>query len=412
MKALLQRATLGGLTFILCVTAGVSVQAQSPAAVPAPTPPAPALNPSDRIAADLREEVQRLPVTVRDLYGREESHRIALTVFRPPGDGPFPLVVMNHGRAVQDQRAEQGRQRFEVLARYLVQKGFVVLVPTRVGYGDTYGGSTGQFDPEDMGGCNNARPEAMATAASAQVLAAVEHAKTLPYVDASRWVVMGQSLGGFTTLAVAGRNPPGLVAAINFAGGAGGNPAERPGQPCGSTALESLWRKQAATAPVPMLWLYWQHDLYWGAKQPQRWAAAWKDGGGTLDFHQLPPWGTEPADGHAGLGADMNTWVPLVEAYLARAGFARSGLVERPPASGFAAVAQVDAVPITAERRTQLYARFLQAKSPRAFAIGPGGVAAWASGDWALGRALGNCQSRSGKACKLYAVDDDVVWTP
>jgi dienelactone hydrolase len=293
-----------------------------------------------------------------------------------------------------------------------VQKGFVVLVPTRVGYGDTYGGASGQFDPEDMGGCNNARPEAMATAASAQVLAAVEHAKTLPYVDASRWVAMGQSVGGLTTLAVAARNPPGLVAAINFAGGAGGNPTERPGQPCGTSALESLWRKQAATAPVPMLWLYWQHDLYWGAKQPQRWAAAWKDGGGTLDFQQLPPWGTEPADGHAGLGADMNTWVPLVEAYLARAGFARSGLVARPPASGFAQVAQQDAVPITPERRTQLYARFLQAKTPRAFAIGPGGVAAWASGDWAAGRALGNCQWRSGKTCKLYAVDDDVVWQP
>ena len=41
--------------------------------------------------------------------------------------------------------------------------------------------------------------------------------------------------------------------------------------------------------------------------------------------------------------------------------------------------------------------------------------AAWyalmlSSGDWAMGRALGFCQRRSGDRCKLYAVDDDVVW--
>jgi hypothetical protein len=30
----------------------------------------------------------------------------------------------------------------------------------------------------------------------------------------------------------------------------------------------------------------------------------------------------------------MDHWVPLVEAYLARAGFGQSGLIARPPASG------------------------------------------------------------------------------
>jgi CTP:molybdopterin cytidylyltransferase MocA len=39
------------------------------------------------------------------------------------------------------------------------------------------------------------------------------------------------------------------------------------------------------------------------------------------------------ADGHSGMVADMDTWVPLVEAYLAQAGFTRSGLVTRPAAS-------------------------------------------------------------------------------
>ena len=67
-------------------------------------------------------------------------------------------------------------------------------------------------------------------------------------------------------------------------------------------------------------------------------------------------------------------------------------------------------VPTSQNNRDGAYKRFLEAKLPRAFAIGPKGAAGWATGDWAIGRALGFCQRRSGDRCKLYAVDDDVVW--
>jgi dienelactone hydrolase len=361
--------------------------------------------PAEPMARDLHEDLQRLTVTVKDLYGREETRQIPLTTFRPAGDGPFPLVVMNHGRAVTDKRALQGRQRFEPLARYLVSKGFAVFVPTRVGYGDSYG----DFDPDNTGNCESLRPQAAAQAASDQVLATVAYAKTLPWVDATRWVVMGQSVGGFTTMAVAARHPPGLVAAVNFAGGAGGNPDTRPGNPCSPTALARLWQDQAAGAQVGMLWLYWSNDRYWGADWPRRWAQAWRDGGGQLDFQQLPSAGK---DGHQGMNIDMDHWVPLVEAYLAKAGFTQPGLVARPPASGFAQVDEADKVPTTAVGRDNFYRRFLAAPKPRAFAVGAGGAVGFATGDWAPGRALGYCQARRGDPCKLYAVDDDVVWVP
>jgi dienelactone hydrolase len=390
------------------------------AAAPARAP-AQAL-PADRLAADLREEVRRIEVTVRDLYGRQETRSIALTVFRPPGPGPFPLAIFSHGRAVGERRAQQGRQRFETQARWLVEKGFAVLVPTRVSYGDTYG----DFDPEDSGPCQGKRYEPMARAAADQAMAALAHAQGQPDIDTSRWIKLGVSLGGTTTLAVAARQPPGLVAAINFAGGAGGNPDDRTGDPCGPAVLEALWRQQAATARVPTLWLYWTHDRYWGEQIPRRWARAWAEGGGQVDFQQLGPWPVpasraaaaadgsppRPVDGHNGLGSDMDRWVPLAEAFLARAGFTRSGVTPRPPQSGFARVEEAEKVPVTPPRREQLYRAFLRAPVPRAFVIGPDGRAAWASGDWAIGRALGLCQWRDGQRCRLYAVDDEVVWTP
>ena len=355
------------------------------------------------LAQDLHEQVLRLPVTVKDGYGRQETRPIALTVFKPAGEGPFPLVIMSHGRATTERRAQQARQRFEPLSRYLVSKGFVVLVPTRVGYGDTYG----DFDPEDHGGCNVMRVEPVSTAASDQVIAALSFARTLPYVDASRWVAMGQSVGGLTTVAVAWRHPPGLVGAINFAGGSGGDPERRPGQPCMPAQIERLWRANASTAQVPMLWLYWDNDKYWGADVPKRWHQAFTEGGGKAELHTLPAAGN---DGHNGVNIDMNHWVPLVETYLARIGFTQSGAIARPPATHHARLDDVAKVPTSQNNRDGAYRRFLDAKLPRAFAIGPKGAAAWATGDWAMGRALGFCQRRSGERCKLYAVDDDVVW--
>ncbi|MCW5656072.1 MAG: dienelactone hydrolase family protein [Burkholderiaceae bacterium] len=356
------------------------------------------------LAQDLHEQVLRLPVSVKNGYGREESRDIALTVFKPAGHGPFPLVIVSHGRGTADRRAQQGRQRFEPLSRYLVNKGFVVLVPTRVGYGDTYG----EFDPEDPGGCGVMRVEPVSIAASDQVMAALQFARTLAYVDASRWVAIGQSVGGLTTVAVAWRNPPGLVGAINFAGGAGGDPQRRPSQPCTPVQIERLWRDKAGAAQVPMLWLYWDNDKYWGAEVPKRWHQAFTAGGGKAELHTLPAVGD---DGHRGLHIDMDTWVPRVEAYLARIGFNRSGVMARPPATQHARIDDVAKVPTSRNNREGAYRRFLEARPPRAFAVGPKGATGWASGDWAIGRALGSCQRRNGDRCRLYAVDDDVVWS-
>jgi dienelactone hydrolase len=356
-------------------------------------------------AADLREEVLHIAVKTQDLYGKAAEGNIPVTIFRPAGEGPFPLVIMNHGRPVQDKRGLLGRQRFEHLSRYLVRKGFVVMVPTRLGYYETYS----QFDPEDSGGCTTLRPEPVGTAASDQVLQTLEFARTLPYVNTQRWLVMGQSVGGLTAVATVSRNPPGLVAGINFAGGTGGDPDKRTGDPCNPRAIESLWRSKAAGARAPMAWFYWANDKYWGADNPKRWHRAWTEGGGQAEMFAMPASGV---DGHSGMSNDMDRWAPLLEEFLARHGFDKPGLVDVPKASGFASVSDVSKVPVNQASKDSTYARFLAGTKPRAYAVGPGGYNGWATGDWAAGRALGFCQARRGIVCKLYAVDDDVVWAP
>ena len=355
------------------------------------------------LARDLQEEIVRIPVTVKDLFGREETRQIPITVFRPRGVGPFPVVVMNHGRPTPDKQAAMGRARFPHLSRYLVNKGFVVLVPTRVGYGENYG----SFDPEESGPCNARRPEPMSTAASDQVLAAVAFAKTLSYADATRWVVMGVSVGGLTAVAAVYRNPPGLLGGVNFSGGSGGNPETSPGRPCSPQALTYLWKTKAPGATRPMLWLYWRNDKYWGEDIPKQWHQAWLAGGGLAEFHSLAEAGN---DGHAGVGIDMEHWVPLVDSFLSQLGFTQPGVVAKPPPSAFAAVEDVNSVPTNKVNQEKWYPLFLQSKLPRAVALGKNGSFGYATGDWAVGKAMGFCQALRDDQCKLYAVDNDVVW--
>ena len=357
-------------------------------------------------ARDMSEDIVRIPVTVSDRYQRSETRQMPITIFRPPGAGPFPLVIYNHGRSVAAKRAQQTRSRPEALARYLVAKGFVVLAPTRIGYWETYG----DFDPEDSGSCRQMQVEPMAKAASDQVLATLAFARTLGYVDTSRWLVVGQSVGGLTSVATVARHPEGLLGGINFAGGTGGNPESSPGAPCSPEQISRQWSRIAGGASAPMLWLYWQNDLYWGEAIPKSWDQAWVGAGGKAEFHSLPP--IKGQDGHTGVNTDMDHWLPLVDDFLQRLGFRAPAIVGRPAPTGFARLTDGSRVPVSASARDTGYLKnFLNAPKPRAFAVGERGAWGWAYGDYATGRALGFCQ-RSGQSCKLYAVDEDVVWQP
>src|SRR6185503_19977995 len=94
------------------------------------TSPSPAAEP---LATDLREQVVRLPIKLEDYERRQKTEDILLTTFRPQGKGPFPIAVLSHGRLADQRKGE--RMRMEAQARYFVRNQFLVVVPTRVGYG-------------------------------------------------------------------------------------------------------------------------------------------------------------------------------------------------------------------------------------------------------------------------------------
>ncbi len=358
---------------------------------------------------DIREAVMRVPVTVQDAFGREVAGSLLVTTFKPQGGGPFPLLIISHGRN-SDKRSEYGRQRFESAARFFVRKGFAVASPLRLGYGEL----ALRGDPEDSQGCSKPRYEPALAAAAEQILAVAQAMAAQDDVDASRLVLVGQSVGGIATLAAAAKRPQGLVAAINFAGGHGGNPSAHRGEPCQAVQLKRLFQgygtvNASAAVPTPTLWIYTENDLYFAPHHSREWAEAYRSGGGLVDFRLLPAIGD---DGHRLFAAANDVWQPLVDDFLAQLGFTKTGILKAPPSSEFAPLADVDAMPLRSWSAQEGYKKFLMSKPPRAFALNRDGEFGYASGEDVLSRALGYCQKRKGKSCSFYAVDDKVVWSP
>ncbi len=265
-------------------------------------------------AAFVVEEVVELPVTVKTIYGKSVSHPFKVTVFHDNAVHRSPFVVINHGRAVKkEDRAKIGRARYADISRYLMGKGFAVFVPTRIGYGET-----GGEDVEDTGSCQGKNYPPGYEAAAEQTRKVLDHARSLPYVDANRGLVIGQSFGGATAITIAADNPQGVVATVNFAGGGGGNPIDFPEKPCRNDLLTRMFADYGKTAKIPTLWVYSENDRYFGKERPREWFKAFQDAGGKGEFVQLPAHGK---DGHPSFTSNPTAWKPAFEDFLRRNGF-------------------------------------------------------------------------------------------
>jgi dienelactone hydrolase len=355
----------------------------------------------EHLSAALNESVFKLPTTVKDAYGDTITGEMTITQFKPNGAGPFPIAILMHGRGLQ--RDDVARFRYQSAAAYLVRRGFAVWLPTRLGYGDS--GLTP--DPEYSGACNRKMYSPVYEVSAQSARDVIAYASKQPFADPARVIVIGQSFGGTTAIALAAKPPPGLLATVNFAGGGGGNPDTRPGAPCRPDLLEAMFGGYGATARIPTLWVYTANDRWMGATAPKRWFAAYAKAGGTGQFAAMPPFGE---DGHSLFGKGFPVWRPLVDRFLASVGFAAPVSGDAPPATAFAQLDDVEKVPVTSTEAREKYKRFLQLDVPRAYAIGPRGEFGYYSAPDAAARALAGCAKRAGVPCKLYAVDDQVVW--
>jgi dienelactone hydrolase len=168
------------------------------------------------------------PLPYTEVFYPSGPLRIQAYLYRPPGSGPFPLVIYNHGSRANRERESW---HFSYVGRVLLQSGYAVLVPERRGYGRsdglTFSEEIGQETGPSPVGSRRGTPDPADSphfvgrlqAESDDVLAALHFLTTLPFIDRSRLGIMGWSFGGIVTMFTASRSGA-FRAAVNQAGGA------------------------------------------------------------------------------------------------------------------------------------------------------------------------------------------------
>ena len=125
-------------------------------------------------------------------------------LFKPPGAGPFPALLWNHG---SEQYPSLGKQ-FDGVANVFVPRGYVVFAPSRRGHDE----SEGEYIADVRGRVAGPRGQAAGDALVARLLsteqlgdqlAGLSYMKAFPFVDTTRIVVAGCSFGGIQTLLAA-----------------------------------------------------------------------------------------------------------------------------------------------------------------------------------------------------------------
>jgi dienelactone hydrolase len=358
------------------------------------------------LASELNETIVKLPISVNLRDGTASSGEMLLTTYKPTGPGPFPIAIINHGRNLD--RSTPERFRMLAMASYLVYQGFAVFVPTRLGYGGAALPIDQPSDPEDSGNCIDKDYVGAVGPAVQQIAEALTYARKQRYVDPTRHLVIGQSTGGFASVAYAAGNPSGLIGYVNFAGGVGGDPLRHPGVPCQPERIARAYGDFGKTTRVPNLWIYTENDQYFAPRYSRSWHRAFAAGGSPSQFVLQEPFGE---DGHRLMGEGRARWNPLLDDFLVRVGM-RLVPPPMPHATGYATIFDLGLIPwLNPAAKARGYTRFLTARPPRAFAISEAGYWGWANGPHdTISRALAHCNHVSPKPCVLYAIDDIVVW--
>jgi dienelactone hydrolase len=210
-------------------------------------------------------------------------------LFRPQGEGPFPVAVIAHASVENEiQRAQMKQPDYVRLATALVARGFAVLVPQRPGHG-----ATGGPYLEGQGGCDAPNYLRAAQATGRAISTALDFLRTQPFARKHDAVIVGHSAGGLGALALAQRDPREVAAIIAFAPGRGGHAHGRAGDVCAPDKLIAASGALGRDARVPVTWLVAENDSYFSPALSKRMADAFRAGGDRVTFKVLPPLGRE-----------------------------------------------------------------------------------------------------------------------
>lgn len=263
------------------------------------------------LASPYTRHIERIATPWTDEAGRAQT--LEMVVYQPPGDGPFPTMLMNHGSTGMGKNPALFGLTWASpeIGEYFARRGWQVLFPQRRGRGSSDGVYDEGFRADRAQGysCDAALATAGFDRAMQDLEVVLAHVQTRPDVDARRLLVGGVSRGGILAVALAGAHPARFEGVVNFVGG-------WIGQGCrDARTVNPALMQRGAAFKGPMLWLYGDQDPYYRLAHSRANFDAFRQAGGQGEFLSFaPPTGM---DGHM-IFLSPGLWSKALDDYLAR----------------------------------------------------------------------------------------------
>jgi pimeloyl-ACP methyl ester carboxylesterase len=333
--------------------------------------------------------------TFLTVKGASGAYRLEALIVRPAGAQiRLPIALITHGK--QRSPADMALMRAELMlpeARDLAHRGYLAVAVVRRGFGRS-DGTPGVATNAPYAKCSVADLRRYFMVESDDIEAALRVIAERPDADSTRSIAIGGSVGGGAVLALAGRRPKGLVAAVNIAGGMRLTDANG-ALVCPLETPVAAMATYGGTNGIPTLWLYSENDSVFGPDIARRLREAYAAAGGAVELHIVPPL---VPDGHnlMELPEGRVHWLAALDPFL-RA----HGLPTWSPA-------QVDTV-MQAARLAPTSRGFIEKYfslyTPKLLIQMPNGTPSYSANTRGLApareAALAQCQQKSGAPCKV-----------
>ncbi|MHA1566386.1 MAG: alpha/beta hydrolase family protein [Alphaproteobacteria bacterium] len=246
-----------------------------------------------------------LPIVPREVTFRSGSLDLAGFLYLPPGEGPFPCMVTNHGSGVF-----QGTQDIcrPTVAATLMSWGIASFLPHRRGYGNSPGTPWRDDVSAEFGTADyDAQLASRLDGESDDVVAALDYVRALPEIMADHVGVMGSSFGGTNTLLAAAKCER-FKCAVEFAGAAM-NWEKTPD-------LRALMIGAAKNLSQPIFFIQAEND--YSAAPTRELGAALAGTDQVFEAHVYPAFGISKDEGHFFERTGTMIWGADVRRFLER----------------------------------------------------------------------------------------------
>lgn len=252
---------------------------------------------------------QRMPTPFLE---SDQPVGLEVVLLKPLENGRYPTVVFHHGSTGNGSDPSRFRLTFtsKSVARFFVERGWMVAFPQRRGRGASDGLYDEGFKPDRSAySCQENLALAGAARALEDLDVITDWIRLRTDVDTTRMLVGGVSRGGVLAVAHVARRPDVYLGAINFVGG-------WVSEGCGDyRSINRTLFLDGASFPGPSLWLYGTHDSFYSLSYSRTNFDSFSMAGGLGTFLELTR--APGLNGHFVIN-DLELWANSVDTFLAR----------------------------------------------------------------------------------------------